>query len=317
MFFRNAIILKLTEQFHLNAEELEQKLLEFSFKPCGKTDMQSIGWSPALDQKASAMVHVSGHYYMVCLKRQEKILPAAAIRELLDEKIIAFEEAEGRRPFGKEKIGMKDELIQMLLPTALTKSNYTRAFIDIKSGYLIVDASSNNKSEELTAFLRKCLGSLPVVPLETDRPSCDTLTNWVRGHEPVDISLGTQVRLQDFAEDKATVTCKNLSLDADDIQGHLDSGKQAIQLEIAWDNTLSCVLDENLNLKRIRFSDVIKEQNEDITDDDQLARLDADFALMAAELMRFVHRLVVLFNADLSREKAMNSQLSERLNSNS
>ncbi|MER2492328.1 recombination-associated protein RdgC [Catenovulum sediminis] len=295
MFFKNAIILKLTEQFHLNAEELEQKLLEFSFKPCGKTDAISVGWSPALHPKASAMVHASGDFFMICLKRQEKVLPAAAIRELLDEKIAELEEIEDRKVMGKEKLNLKEELIQMLLPTALTKSSYTHAFIDTKNNYVVVNTSAHSKSEELTAYLRKCLGSLPVVPLEPEAHEMFIFTDWVRGDYPADVTLGTEVRLKDFSEDEGIVTCKNLALDANDIQGHLDCGRHVIQLEIDWDETLSCVLTENLVLKRIRFSDVLKEQNEDITDDDQLARLDADFTLMAGELTRFIKRLVDLF----------------------
>ena len=50
-----------------------------------------------------------------------------------------------------------------------------------------------------------------------------------------------------------------------------------------------------MNLKRIKFSDVLREQNDDIPKDQLLARMDANFALMSGEIVRFSKRLLEMF----------------------
>lgn len=295
MFFKNAIIYSFTEPFNKSVAEVEDALTKFSFKPCLKTEFSSTGWTPALHPDANVLVHSSYGYLMVCLKTQEKVIPSASIKELLDEKLKEIEQVEGRKVKGKEKQNLKEELIHSLLPTALTKSKHARAIIDTTNGYIMVESSSYGQAENLLAYLRKSLGTLPVVPLETDGAIFLTFDDWMKGNNPNDFTIGTEAILKDFAEDEGTINCKNLALDSEDIQSHLDNGKHVVQLKVEWDEKLSCVLDAGLVVKRIKFSDVIKEQNEDICQDDKLARLDADFTLMACELSNFANRLVELF----------------------
>lgn len=295
MWFKNAFFYQFTQDLEFTAEEIESKLQEFSFKPCGKTDMQSIGWTPALGPAASSLTHSAGEYLLVCLKKQEKVLPASVVKEFLDEKLKLIEEAEGRKVKGKEKQNIKEEIIHTLLPQAFTKSSFINAYIAVKAGWIVIEASSPNKAEELTAYLRKCLGTLPVIPLEIESQLTTTFTDWMRGNYPTDFKLGTEVELKDFAEDEGVLRCKNLALDSEDLQNHLNNGKQVTKIAIDWSDTLTCVLCDDLSIKRIKFSDVMKEQNDDITEDDQMARLDADFALMAGELTGFIERLKVVY----------------------
>ncbi|MER2493422.1 recombination-associated protein RdgC [Catenovulum sediminis] len=291
MWFKNALYYKFSQKFEFTAEQLEEKLQEFCFKPVSKTEMHTIGWSPALSPKANALVHSAGEFHLVCLKKQERVLPASVVKEMLEEKLEEIEQAEGRKVKGKEKQNIKEELIHTLLPQAFTKSSFIKAYIAAESGWIIVEASSPNKAEELTAYLRKCLGTLPVVPPEAEQPLMLTFDEWMRGNHPSDFILGTEVELKDFAEDEGILRCKNLALDSEDLQNHLDNGKHVTKIAVDWGETLSCILCEDNSIKRIKFSDVMKEQNEDITDEDKLARLDADFALMAGELTRFIERL--------------------------
>jgi recombination associated protein RdgC len=67
-------------------------------------------------------------------------------------------------------------------------------------------------------------------------------------------------------------------------------------LAVEWDETLSALIQEDLTIKRLKFSDVMREQNDDIPKDQQLARMDANFALMSGEIVRFAERLKLLFN---------------------
>lgn len=300
MWFKNALFYQFTKSFELDQQGLEKQLAEFKFKPCGNTELQSVGWTPALADQAVNLVHQAGDFMLVSLKKQEKVLPASVVRELLDEKCQAIEAAEGRKVKGKEKQNIKEELIHSLLPQAFVKSSFTKAYIAPKAGWIIVDSGATGKAEELLAFLRKTIGSLPVVPLNIEAPVMLTLDNWLKGEHPSDFVLGTELELKDFAEDEGTIRAKNLSLDADDIQAHLDSGKHVTKLSVSWAETLECVLQDDLALKRIKFSDVVKEQADEVSGEDKLAKLDADFMLMAGELTKFVDRVAELFGSDES-----------------
>ena len=55
-------------------------------------------------------------------------------------------------------------------------------------------------------------------------------------------------------------------------------------------------MQEDLGIKRLKFSDVMREQNDDIPKDQLLARMDANFALMSGEVVRFAKRLTEVFN---------------------
>ena len=68
------------------------------------------------------------------------------------------------------------------------------------------------------------------------------------------------------------------------------------KLAVEWDETLSALIQEDLTIKRLKFSDVVQEQNADIPKDQALARLDANFALMSGEIVRFADRLKIIFN---------------------
>ncbi|NTS77002.1 recombination-associated protein RdgC [Catenovulum sp. SM1970] len=296
MWFKNALFYQFTQAFEYDQEALNQALNEFVFQPCGKTELQSFGWTASLAEGTHNLAHQSADFFLLALKKQEKVLPAAVIREQVEEKCKQIEIAEGRKVKGKEKQNIKEDLVHALLPQAFVKSSITRAYIDKKAGWIVVEASSSSKAEELLAFLRKTLGSLPIIPLEIESPVMLTLNDWVRGNEPNDFVLGTEAEFKEMGDEEGTIRCKNVDLESDEIQAHLDNGKHVTKLALDWDESISCVLQEDLTIKRIKFSDELKEQNEDITVDDKLARLDADFILMSAEITRFIERLKVLLS---------------------
>ncbi|MFH7376134.1 recombination-associated protein RdgC, partial [Pseudomonas syringae pv. tagetis] len=67
---------------------------------------------------------------------EDKILPAAVVNDLLERKLEEIEEKEGRRPGGRERKRMKDDLLHELLPRAFVKSSRNDAFIDLQHGYV-------------------------------------------------------------------------------------------------------------------------------------------------------------------------------------
>lgn len=302
MWFKNLTLFRFTENFTLSIDELEQKLQTLPFKPCGPHEESSMGWTAPLGQQATEMVHGSNGYLMVCVKREEKVLPSSVIAELVQEKITEIEEQEQRKLGKKERTTIKDELIFELLPKAFTFSRKTYAYIDPKGGWLVVDSPSAKKAEDLVSLLRKSIGSLPVIPPITVTKPAVTMTQWLFSDElpPADITIEDECELRSPDETASTVRCKRHDLNAPEIKNHLDTGKQVIKLALTWEERLSLLLDENLGVKRLKFLDLVQQQAADTNADSAAAQFDADFAIMAAELSNFLPRLLTLFDGEVS-----------------
>jgi recombination associated protein RdgC len=299
MWFKNLAVYRFTEPFTLSSEDLEQKLQQQPFRPCGGHDEFSVGWTSPLGKVSDVMVHVSNGFMMLCAKKEEKVIPASVINEMLQEKIAEIEELEARKLPQKERGRVKDELIFELLPRAFSFSRKTYAYIDAKGGWLVVDAASPKKAEDLLSQLRKCLGSLPVVPIGAGVKPTAIMTKWLLENvSPSDIVVEDECELRSQEEEAAIIRCKRHDLALPEIKNHLDSGKQVIKLAMSWADRLSFVLDDNLAVKRLKFLDLIQDQAADIEAADEVEQFDADFSIMTAELAQFFPRLLELFTVE-------------------
>lgn len=294
MWFKNLKIYRISEQFSLDEEKLQNQLSEFSFRPCGSQDLATMGWSAPLGHGES-LYHAAAGKFLFSLKKQEKLLPAAVVNAELADKVAQIEAETGAPVNKKAQQDMKQEITHRLLPQAFTRNSFTFGFICPQQRLVIVDASADGKAEAFLAMLRKALGSLPVVPLAKRSIQAD-LTLWLQqGKQPGQIQLLEEAELKSPDEDGSIVRCKNQDLSAEEISYHLDAGKLVQKIAVEWDETLSCILQEDLAIKRVKFSDTLREQNDDIPKDQQAARLDADFALAAGEIVRLADFLSQTF----------------------
>jgi recombination associated protein RdgC len=79
-------------------------------------------------------------------------------------------------------------------------------------------------------------------------------------------------------------------LDGKEIKNHLVAGKLPTRLALTFNDRVSFILTDKLELKRLDFLDTVREElgNED----DAEALFDAEFALMTGELARLLPALV-------------------------
>ncbi|ASF44672.1 recombination-associated protein RdgC [Methylovulum psychrotolerans] len=299
MWFKNLSIFRLTEAFTLSSEELEQKLEALAFRPCGPHEEFAFGWTAPLGKSGQQLVHSSNGFMMLCGKKEERVLPASVVNELLQEKISDAEDKQGRKLSKKDRTTIKDELIFELLPKAFTFSRKTYAYIDPQGGWVIVDAASAKAAEDLLSLLRKCLGSLPAVPLNTVNKPTAVLTEWLSSQQtPDDLTVEDECELRSPEEAGGIIRCKRHDLALPEIKNHLDTGKQVIKLAVNWADRLAFIVDEHLAIKRLRFLDLVQDQAADVQADNEAERFDADFAIMSLELGQFLPRLVELFGGE-------------------
>ncbi|SMG65726.1 Putative exonuclease, RdgC [methanotrophic bacterial endosymbiont of Bathymodiolus sp.] len=299
MWFKNLAIYRLTETFTLTPTELEEKLQSLRFKPCSSTEIFSYGWTSPLGRSSEQLIHQANGVMMLCATKEEKVLPTSVINEMTADKINEKEDQEARKLSKKERSELKEQIIFELLPRAFSFSKRTFAYIDPKGGWLIVDAASAKKAEELISFLRKNLGSLPLVPVSTKEKPVSTMTQWlVQNSAPADVLIEDECELRAPEEAGGIIRCKRQDLAAPEIKNHLDTGKQVIKLAISWSDRLAFIVDENLSIKRLKFLDLIQDQVADTETCSAEEQFDVDFTIMSQELSSFLPHLLELFGGE-------------------
>jgi recombination associated protein RdgC len=282
--FNNLMIYRLLEAFPETPESLSEKLSQFAFKPCGSHDESISGFVAPIGEE---LVFSQGGRLAVCLQTESKVMPAAAINKLVAEKMEKFESENGKRANAKERASIKDEVIFNALPTALTVVKQTLAYIDTVAGFIVVDASSQGKAEDVLTYLRRCLGTLPCTPLNTKDMPRHVLTSWITDLQPNGATLGMECTLE--GEEKARVKIKNIDLHSAEVDKHLQYGHQVTQIAVEFDNRLSFVINENLEIKRLKFIGEITD-NQDVETAEQ--RFDADFFLMTGEIKNLIEKII-------------------------
>jgi recombination associated protein RdgC len=117
------------------------------------------------------------------------------------------------------------------------------------------------------------------------------MTGWVaEGEAPTGFTIDRDCELRLPGEDRATVRYVRHALDGEEIGEHIAAGKQCTRLALTWADRISFVLTEKLEIKRLQFLDILKEQSEQAEDAEALFQI--EFALMTGELGKMVADLV-------------------------
>lgn len=296
MWFKNLKLYRFTQPFTLDTEQLQLMMEAMPFRHCSAQEISSMGFVSPLDKsnKDAALFHASGNAFWFALKREDKILPASVVNAELTEKVAQIEQETGTPVAKKAQKDLKEEIIHRLLPRAFNKHGFINGYISLDQQIVVVDASADGSAEIFLAALRKCLGSLPVVPFSKTQQQ-ETLTQWVVKDAPDNIELLDEAEFKSPADDGAIVRCKQQDLDADEILAHIQAGKWVQKIAIAYKERLSCVIAEDLSIKRLKFTDIVTQQNQDISKDDMKARIDADFTLFVSEIDAFAKELDSIF----------------------
>ncbi|NBK54570.1 recombination-associated protein RdgC [Pseudomonas aeruginosa] len=296
MWFRNLLIYRLTQPIDTTASALESALASKPARPCASQELTTYGFAPPVGKGDAPLVREANGFWLICCRKEEKILPGSVVNEALKEKVEEIEETQQRKVYKKERDQLKDEIVQTLLPRAFTRRKRTFAAIMPAQGLVIVDTATAKAAEDLLSTLREALGSLPVRPIATKVSPTATMTEWLRSQETNaggDFWLCDGALLRD-TDEQGSITAKHQDLTSDVIRQHLDSGKSVTKLALAWKKDLSFVLDEGLVIRSLRFDDLLQERALDDAgkDSDEFAQADASFVLMMLTFREFIPQLL-------------------------
>ena len=308
MYFKNLHPFRLLTEWPITLDALREQLATKPFKPCGSQDHKSRGWVPPFD--GGELAHAVGADLLVCMQVEQRILPTAVVQREADKCAKRLEDEQGFKLGRKAMKGLREQITQELLPRAFTRIRKTFAWMNVGAGWLVVDAASERKAEDVLELLRHSLDTFPLALLRTEQSPASAMAGWLAGGAPDGFTLDQDFALQSISEDKARATFKGHDLESTHIDELLASGNLPTKLAMTFDDRISFVLTEHGALKRIDFLDVIRDQVK-ADDLDAEAIFNAELALMAGEFERLLSSVTEALGGELKRESDLVDQAKE------
>lgn len=286
--FKNLIIYRILPTYQASLEAAEAALQKAQFTPCGATQEHASGFVPPRGEAHGAMLESIGGQWIAKFFTESKAIPRDVLDRKVAEKAQRIEQEAGRKPGKKERRDLKEEAKIDLLPMAFTKQGSTWVWIDPKAHFLCIDTSSQSRADEITTALVELLPGFALSLLDTQTSPQAAMAHWLREYEPPSgFSIDRECELKSADESKAVVKYGRHPLDIDEVRGHIDAGKLPTKLALTWDNRVSFVLTEGLQLKKLEFLDsVFDGQSQDESG------FDADVAIATGELVKLLPDLI-------------------------
>lgn len=287
--FRNLRFYRITSPWPNTEQKLSDILSQNPFSPCGAYSERTAGWeAPADFDDAPLCRHLNGAD-LLQLRTQSRVLPVAAIKEALEEKVIEFRTRMEQEPPRSELRRLREQTREELLPRALLKSDRSRACFIHAESLLAIDVGTDARAEWFIDQLRTCFGEFSCTPLTFCHSPGELLKRIFLGETPLGFSIGRECRMQDLSDAKSIATWREFELTDQSIRRHVVDGMKLTHLGITFDELLSCVISEDGVISKLRF---IEGDGVDTPDyEDPLARLDADFVLLTGTVSRMVKNL--------------------------
>jgi recombination associated protein RdgC len=296
MWFRNLRIFRLPANSSIDATQFNELLSAHPLIRCGGYDMNSRGW--VYPRAEGQFVYSVNRQWLLALGVEQKLLPTTVVRQVALDRATQIEAEQGRKVGRKELRELRDRVTDELLPKAFTQRRTTWGWIDPINGWLVVDAGSDARSDEFMESITPLIEAEVLRPLQTQVSPGTAMTNWLSAAEaPAGFSIDRDLELKSVGGEAAIRYVRH-ALEGKEIQDHIGAGKIATRLGMTWNDKISFVLTDKLQLKRLGFLDILKEEAEqDAQNADE--QFDVDFALMAGELALLFRDLVAALGGEL------------------
>lgn len=295
MWFKNLKIYRLNASWNPTADELEAQLAALAFTPCNTSQPQAHGWAPV--RQHGRFGHVVGDQLLLTLRTEKKLIPASTINAKARALAERFEAEVGYKPGRKQMKDLKDRVYDEMLPLAFSTISDLHIWIDRKNRWLVIDTAASAKADEALGLLAKTLVPFPAEPLYVAVAPGAAMTTWLIDDEPAGFTIDQDSELRAAGDGKAAVRYVKNTPDYEELRRHIGSGKQVSRLALTWDDRVSFVLTDALEIKRVEPLDVLAENSEaaGLAEDE---RFNADMTLMTGELAKMINGLVTALGGE-------------------
>ena len=290
---KNLMVYRLMTPWAMSQAKLEEALQSAHFVECGASQEKSVGWVEPRGEAHGACVEVVAGQWILKWMIEVKSVPGSVVKRKVQEQVARIEEDTGRKPGKKEIRSLSDDVRQSLLPMAFTKQSSVTVWIDLQAQRLVVDAASAAKADEVLTSLIKAVDGLALALVDTQTAPATAMAHWLGTQEaPQGFSVDRECELRAADESKAVVRYTRHALDTEEVSQHIANGKVPTRLALTWNDRVSFVLTDALQLKKVAFLDVVADESPASAADRDQDHFDADVAIATGELRRLLPALL-------------------------
>lgn len=288
---KNIFVYRINAVWSATPAEIELGLLQEKFVECTPTQEKSKGWVEPRGQAHGALVEVVNGQLIFKLLIETKSIPSDALNRKVNQ-LVKKTEAEQGHKLGKKKIGeIKEEIRRSLLPSVLSKRANVMVWIDPRARFLILDCGSQSVADEVITSLVKTFQGFGAKPVNTKTLPPTAMAHWLSTHQaPTGFTVDRECELKAADESKAIVRYSKHSLDTDEVKQHIALGKIPTCLAMTWESSVSFVLTQSWQLKKIEFLHHHSDANED--------EFDANLTLQTDELRKLIPDLIIALGGE-------------------
>lgn len=289
MWFNNALIY----QYELDeASDLTASLAENILKPCPPHARFIYGWAPVFSDE---LVQEIAGTSLICMGKEERLLPRGVINKMLAERIQTLETQHGRSIKRAEKAQMAEDLEFELLPKSFCIQKRLLAILDSASQRIIINASSNTQASQLTSLLRKSVPGITIEPLTHTENLALQFADWIQtpASLPADFQLASDCILFSLADEKKRIHCKGYELPAEEVLTLLSQGMATAEISLIWKERIQLTLTHDFTFKKLKSLDYLLDDFNEIKQlDEEIQQRDAALTLLSGELRELTNDLL-------------------------
>lgn len=290
--FKSINLFRLSDDHGLNIYSIKAALENKPFTPCGPGDMETRGFVPPAPHMPDQIFYFNQQAVLIHLQTEIKIIPSAVVKQEAAKRIASIEKEEGCKVGRNETKDIQEACRDTLKLTAFTKVTTQRAIIDLQQGLVMIEASSTGKAEDVLSVLREALGGLNTKLVRIQRDVSNAMTDWLHVGAPLTFETGSDCELK-FPEDGGAIArCLHQNLYDAEVKEHLLSGKLVTKLALEWQDKISFQLTENLEIKRVKFMDILQDNLKNMDVDTQDAMFESSATLFIGEIRLMIADLI-------------------------
>jgi recombination associated protein RdgC len=286
---KNIAIYRLAPGWSPTLNEIEAAMHALRFEPCGATQEKSTGWTEPRGANHGPLVESVAGQRILKLAIETKSVPSDVVRKKAQEEADRIEDEIGRKPGKKQMKELREDATLALLPQAFPRRSSAWVWIEPVSGWLVTDATSQGKLDDLTLALAQTFGgAVSLSPLQTAATPCDAMTQWLMDDAPASFNIERECELVSAGEDKATVKFTRHNIVIDQVRDHIIEGKLPKSIAMTWEGRVGFTLTDAMILKKLEFLEGIFSDRATSDEDG----FDADVALSTGELQKLIPALI-------------------------
>jgi len=295
------MVYRMVSAWTMAQAQLEEALQTARFAPCSASQERSVGWLEPRGEEHGALVEVVGGHWLLRQMVEVKSVPGSVVKRKVEEQVKQIETTTGRKPGRKEIRDLRDDTRMALLPLAFTKQVALHVWINPHARLLVLDTGTQAWADEVTTALVKAIDGLVLQQLNTQTSPAAAMAGWLSTQEaPRGFSIDRECELKAADESKAVVRYTRHALDIDEVRAHIAMGKMPTRLAMTWNDRVSFVLTEALQIKKLAFLDVVLEgAPASPTADARDNGFDTDAAIATGELSGLIPDLLEALGGEM------------------